>query len=119
MVLGVIPLNVWALDKDKSIKHALLLLQNHLGETAFIIEESSMLHSQAVFLRHRYENDVRLYLYTLGQPENRYGVHLEYPEAMIYGPYIDAYENLSLRSLVEILAVHFDIANIVDLHALC
>jgi len=110
--------NVWALQKDQSIKHVLVLLQTHLGSHQFLVEDSSTLDTRAVFLQHRDDPDYRAYLYTLGQEPNRYGLHLEYPEAMRNIRLIDAYENLPLRSLLDILAVHFDIAEIKDLAAL-
>lgn len=111
-------MNVWALDKDPALKHVLLLLQDHLGEAEFIIENSADTHASAVFLRHRSEPELRAYLYTLGQAAGRYGLHLEYPEAMTTMNLIDAYENLPLRSLVDILAVHFDIHEIRQLSRL-
>ncbi len=111
-------LNVWSLAKDQSIKHVLLRLQSHLGESEFIIEPCDTLHACAVFLQHRYEPEYRVYLYTLGQHTNRYAIHLEYPEAMTSVKLIDAYENLTLRSLVDILAVHFDIAEIKNMEVL-
>lgn len=110
-------LNVWALDKDQSIKQVLIRLQSHLGKNEFIIEDSSQLDNRAVFLQHRNDPEYRVYLYTLGQAENRYAIHLEYPGSMSNVKTIDAYENLSLRALVDILAVHFDIAEIQELNS--
>ena len=98
------------MDKDASIKQLLVLLQSHLGTGSFLVENSDELHHRAVFLQHCSEPELRAYLYTLGQAADRYAVHLEYPEAMTSVNLIDAYENLTLRALVDILAVHFDIA---------
>jgi hypothetical protein len=104
--------NIWALDKDQSIKHLLLLLQSHLGALEFIIEDCKGLHKNSVFLRHSSESDFRAYIFTIGQQPNRYGIHLEYPDFITEGSIIGVYENITLKSLVDMLAVHFDIAEI-------
>jgi hypothetical protein len=111
-------MNVWALDKDIGLKQVLLRLQDHLGAEEFRIEGSDETHACAVFLCHRSEPELRAYLFTLGQSAGRYGLHLEYPAAMTSMNLIDAYENLPLRSLVDILAVHFDIHEIRQLSQL-
>ena len=107
-------MNIWALNKDDSVRQALVLLQNHLGMDSFVVEASDELHPCAVFLQHRNDPAFRAYLYTLGQVDQRYAVHLEYPEDMTNVNLIDAYENLSMRALVDILAVHFEVALIED-----
>ncbi len=105
-------MNVWALEKDQSIKHLLLHLQIHLGSMEFIIEDCKGLNACSIFLRHSSQADSRAYIFTLGQAPNRYGVHLEYPDLFNEGNMIGAYENITLKSLVDMLAVHFDIAEI-------
>lgn len=104
-------MNIWSLEKDQSIRHLLLLLQAQLGDAAFRIDSDTACHHRAIYLCHATEADVRAYLYTLGQSAGRYGVHLEYPGDSTAALY-DAWENLTLKSLVDILAVHFDIATI-------
>ncbi len=106
--------NIWALEKELGIRHVLLMLTNYLGADAFIIEEEEGLHPRSVFLQHSHDADYRAYLYTLGQENGRYGLHLEYPEEDFGANLIDAYENLSLRSLVDILSVHFEVPQLQD-----
>lgn len=96
-------MNIWALDKHQDIRHVLLLLQEQLGDDAFVIDPSGSLDPRTVFLRHRRDEGVHCWLYTLGQEPGRYGVHLEYPHAT------DTHERLRLASLAAILAVHFDV----------
>jgi hypothetical protein len=96
--------NIWALAKHPGIKHLLLLLSEQLGGTAFIIEHAAPADARAVYLRHRELESVRAYIFTLGQQPGRYGVHLEYPESVV------PHENVSLSTIVGMLAVHFDIA---------
>ncbi len=111
-VFGSLPVNVWALDKDQNIKSLLLQLQSHLGADTFIIEQDNDLHACSVFLHHRQFADFRAFVFTFGQKNNRYGVHLEYPDLATAGNLFEAHENIALKSLVEMLAVHFDIAQI-------
>ncbi len=104
--------NVWALKKDQNIKSLLLRLQGHLGANTFVIEEDDDLHACSVFLRHTQCTDFRAFIFTFGQKPNRYGIHLEYPDVATSGNLFEAHENIALKSLVEMLAVHFDIAHI-------
>lgn len=102
--------NIWALDKDQSIKFALLALSAQLQPQNFVIDLDIPLCAGAIYLHDPGNSAQRAYLYTHGQAHERYGIHLEYPEEMAGENLIDAYENLTLNSLVQILAVHFDIA---------
>lgn len=105
-------MNIWALQKHQDIKFLLLSLQDCFPADSFIIDTDTPVDSRAVFLGHREEPEVRAYLTTIGQEEGRYGVQLEYPKEMITANLIDAYENLTLAALVEMLSVHFDIADV-------
>ena len=104
--------NIWAMEKDQSIKHLLLLLTELLGKDAFVIDNRIVTDDRAVYLCQANETDMRAYLYTLGQDEGHYGVHLEYPDCSEANPIYDAFENLTLRVLVDLLAIHFDINEI-------
>lgn len=108
-------LNIWAMEKDQSIKHVLLLLSEQLGRETFAVDERICTDTRALYLCDVIDGEVRAYLYTLGQRPGQYGVHLEYPESSEANPIYDAFENLSLASLVDILAVHFDIDEIMPL----
>ncbi len=97
-------MNIWALDKDQSIRHVLLLLSEQLGPDAFVVDATTSANARSVYLWHRTDAGVRVWLHTLGQTEGRYGVHLEYPNS------VDLHDNVTLASLVEMLAVHFDVS---------
>lgn len=105
-------MNIWALQRDQDIKFLLLSLQQCFPGDSFIIDAETPVDGRAIYLVHREEPRVRAYLTTIGQKEGRYGVQLEYPEEMITANLIDAYENLTLTSLVEMLSVHLDIATV-------
>ena len=111
-------MNIWAIDKDLSIKHILLLLNNHLGEGSFLLDEKSSVDNKAIYLNHPGDPGYRAYLFTNGQQAERYGLHLEYPDSVVNGNLIDAYENLKLIPLLNILAVHFDISELKNLDLL-
>ena len=103
--------NIWALDKDISIKHLMLMLMEYFGDDAFDINTDRQDHPQSICLYKPDSREVQAYLYTYGQDEEHYGVHLEFP-AIANNQRFDnteIYENTSLDNLVEILAVHFDI----------
>jgi hypothetical protein len=96
--------NIWALAKHQEIKHLLLLLVEQLGGDAFAIDVTTPLDEQAIYLHHRENAAVRAYIYTVGQQPERYGVHFEFPNS------VEPHENIALAALVEMLAVHFDVA---------
>lgn len=97
-------MNIWALDKHQDIRHVLLLLETQLGEKAFVIDTETACDPRSVFLRHHSDVGVHAWLHTLGQEPGCYAVHLEYPYA------VETQENVSLPALVQMLAVHFDVA---------
>lgn len=104
--------NIWSMKKHQSIKHLLLLLNEQLGQGAFVIDDQTDTSARSIYVRHTEDGDVSAYLYTVGQDFERYGVHLEYPHSPETQWVFEAMENLSLGSLVEVLAAHFDIDTI-------
>ena len=105
-------LNIWALDKDQSIKHLLLLLAEQLDRDALALDERILTDARALYLCDTDDGELRAYLFTLAQCPGKYGVHLEYPESSEVNPVYDAFENLSLAALVDLLALHFDLHEI-------
>lgn len=101
-------MNIWSLDKHRNIRHILLILTNQLGESAFVIDTQSSADGQTVYLAHPQEPEMRIWLHTLGQSPNRYGLHLEYPNSM------ESYDNLTRQEVVAIAAGHFDVPIIQD-----
>lgn len=107
--------NIWSMDKHQSIKHLLLLLTEQLGQGAFAIDDQIDTNTQSIYVRHAKDSAVSAYLYTVGQAPERYGVHLEYPHLPDTQWVFEAMEGLTLDSLVEMLAAHFDVDTIVPL----
>ena len=111
-------INIWSLDKEQNIKHLLLLLSEQLGKGTFSIDERILTGRSAVYIHQTDEPSIRAYLFTTGQREGRYGVHLEYPLSSEANPIYDAFENQTLAALVNILAVHLGVAEIQPLPVL-
>ncbi len=102
-------MNIWALDKDISIKHLLLLLTQDIAADGITLIDPENLHHKAVRIGNN-RNAATAYLYTYGQAEGKYGLHLEYPhhEESNISELEDMYEELNYESLLEILKVHFN-----------
>ena len=103
--------NIWSIAKDSSIKALLLLLSDKIGAENFCISENVHLDCRAVRL---YKNNDYLnsaYIYTYGQHEGKYGIHLEFPiyEESDISNITDIYEGISFDRLVELLSTHFDL----------
>jgi hypothetical protein len=106
--------NIWSMDKDISIKHLLLMLVEYFGDDAFAIDSERQNHPQSICLFKPDCREIQAYLYTYGQSEEHYGVHLEFP-AIANNQRFDnteIYEDTSLDNLIAILAVHFDIPQV-------
>ena len=103
------PTNVWALQRDKTIRKLLLLLREQFGERAFAVEYEVDTSQHAIFVRHPEEPELRAYLFTYGQEPNRYGIHLEYVQENLVDSLYDVFEGLTCRQLADILASHFNI----------
>lgn len=104
-------MNAWALNKHESVKLLVLLLQERLGVESLALSPHQGLGSQAIRLASADDPGLTAYLYSYGQREGRYGMHLEYPQHD--GPDIgssqDVYEDLSVDALADMLRVHFDV----------
>lgn len=103
--------NIWALQKDLSIKHLLLMLVETFGKEQLDIPAPEEGHPCSIMLTNFPAGDLFAYIYTYGQAVEHYGIHLEYPSLADSQRFdtTEILEDLSYERLVEILAVHFDI----------
>lgn len=101
-------MNIWALDKDNSIKHLLILLTQEFGTAAITLLNVDKLHHKAIRIGSP-DTTATAYLYTYGQADQHYGLHLEYPynEESNISELEEMYEDLCYASLLEMLKVHF------------
>lgn len=102
-------MNIWALKKDITIKHLLLLLSDELGPATFVIADPEGVDERAVRLCHADDDGIAAYVYTYGQAAEHYGVHLEYPllpdNAM--NNLVEEYDDIGFDRLAAMLAAHF------------
>lgn len=102
---------VWSLEKDETIKHALILLFSHFGEGDLVANADELCNDRAISLMHKHDRTVRVYIYTYGHDSERYGVHVEYPASPTTYPmdYPGSYENISFDQLAEIVESNLNI----------
>ena len=107
-------MNVWSQDKHKSLKMLLLTLQTQLANNCFCVSGETDNNFNAVFLVKPEQPALRAYVFTYGQPPDKYGVHLEYPvfDDNVYNTSIQTFENLSLHQIMDALLMHFEISDI-------
>ncbi|MBL8437212.1 MAG: hypothetical protein JNM61_03335 [Zoogloeaceae bacterium] len=103
-------MNPWALVKDRGIKRVLIQLQDRLGPDAVMLSQRRADVPEAVTLCSPSVPGLGAFLFTYGQAEGRYGVHLAYP---FPDPAIPAsIEDLTATRLLDLLTLHFaDIAD--------
>jgi hypothetical protein len=104
-------MNIWALEKDVSVKHLLLMLTGHFGEGGFEIVASADDDLRAVRLINPERPEIQLYVFTYGQATERYGVHIEYPDRqdVNYRDTVEIYEDLSFDDLVNIIMINLEV----------
>lgn len=103
--------NIWALEKDLSIKHLLLLLVDTFGKGQLDLPAPTEGHPCSILLSSQNDDNVYAYIYTYGQRPEHYGVHLEYPSQADSRRFdtTEILEDISYERLVEILSVHLGI----------
>jgi len=106
-------MNIWALDKDFRIKHLLILLQHNFGDNSFEVI-SEIQEKQAVRLIKINDNSLSVYIYTYGQNDDHYGVHLEYPNfsETNYSDTLDIYDNVNYETLCGLVQMHLDLGEV-------
>lgn len=102
-------MNIWAYEKDISIKHLLLLLQIEFTGIPYHIQEARITTNRSVRLCNPNDNEHSIYIYTYGQEQGRYGVHLEYANQRnrTISDIIEVFDNLTYEQLVDLIKVQF------------
>jgi hypothetical protein len=110
-------INIWALQKDVTIKHLLLLLNQNFGKDVFNIHIEHE-NEKAIRFSKADDNTLSVYVFTYGQETERYGVHLEYPDLKetSVNNTLDVYDNVNYQMLCELVQSHLDINPIVTLN---
>ena len=106
-------MNAWSLDKHKNLKVLLITLQAQLANNSFCVSGETDDNFNAVFLIKPEQPALRAYVFTYGQPPDKYGIHLEYPgpDDNNFNNSIQTYENMSLQQIVDALVMHFEISD--------
>ena len=99
-------MNPWSLVKERGIKRLLIQLQERLGPGAFELLPRRADVAEAVTICRPGEPGLAAFIFTYGQAEERYGVHLAYPYPDPSVP--ESVEDLTAARLVELLAIHFE-----------
>jgi len=104
-------MNIWSLDKDASVKHLLLLLAQVFQDEDYKIIDSELDDKQAVRLANPRATNAQLYIFTYGQDEGRYGVHIEYPDIKEtqYRDTLEIHDNISFDQLVSIITINLEV----------
>jgi len=102
-------MSIFSLNKHESIKRALLLLEAEFQPESFVIDTQTNTTERGIYIHHRENEHMRAYLFTVGQDESRYGVHLEFPEGSASGWPLESYEDLPFSALSKMLEVHLDL----------
>ena len=106
-------MNIWTLEKDTSVKHLLLLLAQQFQDGCYDIIDNPSDDKRAIRLTNPRATNAQLYIFTYGQQEERYGVHIEYPDLKEtnYRDTIDIHDNISFDQLVSIITTNLEIAD--------
>ena len=102
-------MNLWALEKQQSLKHLLILLHHEFGEHSFVIDGNQACDQNSIYLVHINEPTTRAYIFIHGQDKDCYGVHLEHPATPDRGPILEPFERLSVQALIDTLSIHLEL----------
>ena len=102
-------MNVWALNKDKAIKQLLLKAEERFGAGMPSLSDRWADDVKAVGLFKSGEDEILAYIHIHGESPGRYSLQLEYP-GFPEAPEARS-ENLDLPHLLDLLAIHFDLAD--------
>jgi len=100
-------MNIWSLEKQNTIKHLLLRLEEAFGKDAFRVVEPHDTHELSVRIT-PLDESMTIYIYCYGQRSGHYGVDLEFPTTV--GTPVtqdeESYEDVSFPRLVEVLSLY-------------
>ncbi len=96
-------MNVWAIDKDASLKVLLIELVHRYGENTILLNELEQ-HQQAIEIFTPDHPKLRAYIYTFGQSAGHYGIDLKYP--IVTHNIVGENEDQSLAQIMSILESH-------------
>ncbi len=102
-------MNIWALPKERAIRAALLDLSTCFDIDHLELDCGEARNRQAISLNDPERSGLSAYLFTYGQSPRHYGLHLQYPRGEDGSTNDEGLEEVSLRRVVELLGMHFDL----------
>ena len=96
-------MNVWAINKDITLKLLLLELVHRYGENTLSLKTQEN-HFQVIDLCTLNDPALSAYIYTFGQNVGCYGIDLRYPISA--HNIVGENENLTLDQIIEIISTH-------------
>ena len=96
-------MNVWAINKETSLKLLLLELVHRYGENTLGLNNREQ-HFQAIELCTLDNPSLSAYIYTFAQNPGHYGIDLKYPIST--HNIVGENENLTLEQIIGIIDVH-------------
>ena len=105
-------MNIWAANKDISIKHLLLMLAEQFRGGSYEVVDSPLDNERAIRLANPAASDIQLYVFTYGQEDDCYGVHIEYPnlEETNYSDTVEIHDNVSFDALVDLMVTNLELS---------
>lgn len=100
-------MNIWSLDKQNTIKHLLIRLEEEFGKDSFHVVDPHDTHELSVRIA-PLDETVTIYIYCYGQSSGHYGVHFEFPTTV--GTPVtqdeEIYDDVTFHRLVEMLSLY-------------
>jgi hypothetical protein len=100
------------MNKYRSLEALLQNLSGALASGKLAISGSWRNDEQALGLFKADDPSLTAYVFTHGQAPDRYGVHLDYPSSAAAGAASLSAEELTLKSLRDLLVTHFELHEI-------
>lgn len=100
------------MNKYRSLETLLQTLAEPLAGGQLAIAGAWRNDEQSLGLVKPGEPGLSAYVFIHGQSPARYGVHLDYPVDGSLGAAVSSVEEISLKSLCELLVTHFDLSEI-------
>lgn len=104
-------MNIWAVNKDNTIKSLLIQLANFISDDQYKIICRPEDDLRSVRLAQTDNSNTELYIYSYGQQEDHYGVHIEFPNLIEtnYSDTLEIHENLSFEQVLNLIVINLGV----------
>lgn len=106
-------MNIWAINKDISIKLLLLTLEEKFDLKNIELLITDDVEDKSIRISDNGMMGLSAYIYSFAQQQGNYGVHLEYPAKADSQPFdMEIFEELSLERVIDVLSIHFNLRHL-------